>query len=173
MQQNGVEPCGKPATLIVAIQAFPSFDQGFGNQVLGRAQIARQRDGLPQEAGLERRGHKAKRRRIPGACAPEKFAGGGCFSPVVGEEHHTINPRGAGKGSSFNVPKHFEWHAFQRFFPARGESAAVKQGKPAAVIDRRYRGPPKKMFEHFWAILSNFRWLFRWLFGLAFERSGW
>jgi len=99
MEQDGVEPGGEPAAFIIALQALPGFHKGFRDKVFRHAEIARQRGGLAEEAGLERLGQTAKRRRVPGTRAPEKFAGGGGLYPVVGDGHLCINPRRAGKGS--------------------------------------------------------------------------
>jgi hypothetical protein len=103
MEQDGVEPGGKSAALIVAGQTFPGFDEGFGNEVFRHADIARQRDRLPEKAGLERFDQLAKRRRIPGAGARQKFAGRGCFDPFVADDHLYINPRGMEKGSKYRL----------------------------------------------------------------------
>ena len=56
-----------------------------------------------QLSGLQRLGQTTKRRRITCARAPEKFAGGSCFNPVVADDHLSINPLAPGKGSRFSI----------------------------------------------------------------------
>ena len=67
MQENGIKPGGQPARLIVARQAFPGLDQRFRNEVFGRAQVAGQGGGLPQQARLQRFRQKTERPGISGA----------------------------------------------------------------------------------------------------------
>jgi hypothetical protein len=104
MEPDGIEPGGETAAFIVSSEAFPSFDESFRNEVFRGADIARQRDSLPEQAGLERFDQLAERRRVPGAGAHAKFAGCGNFHPVVGDDHLCINPRRMDKGSRY-LPK--------------------------------------------------------------------
>jgi len=99
VQQYGVEPGRKPAALIVVRQTFPGLDECFGNEIFRGAEIARKRGGLSQQARLQWLRQKAKRLRIPGARAFERFSGVNYFDPVIRNVHLCINPRRSRKGS--------------------------------------------------------------------------
>ena len=105
MQQNGVEPGGKPATLIVARQAFPGLNKGFGHQVFRRA------DDRPHSATAWRSkrvwngsGQTAKRLRVPARARARDSPALKDFEPVIRNVHLCINPRRPRKGSKIFAP---------------------------------------------------------------------
>src|SRR3954463_14190722 len=61
VQQNGIEPCGKPTTLVVIGQALPGLHQSFRNQVLRRACVATKGYALPKQPAVQRLYQLAKR----------------------------------------------------------------------------------------------------------------
>src|SRR6266567_1944470 len=100
VQENGIEPGRKPARLIVTREALPRFHQSFGYEVFRGAQVTAQRGGLPQKPGLQRSHQPAKRLPISLARVGEEILRGRWFKVVVGNDHLSINPRRARKGSN-------------------------------------------------------------------------
>lgn len=64
MQQNRVQPGGKPARFGIERQALPGFNQCLGNEVFGRDSVARQSGSLPEQAAVQRLDQPAECFRI-------------------------------------------------------------------------------------------------------------
>ncbi len=99
MQQNRVELGRELAGSVVTRQAFPRFDQGFGNNVFRPAQVAGQCGGLAQKARLQRFEQTAKTVGVSCAGTSEKFRCGPRRKAVVSDDHLSINPHCRRKGS--------------------------------------------------------------------------